>query len=37
MYIFQGVSSEKTFYIQTATVPGDLDAKRLEKPSTNFT
>ena len=29
--IFQGVSSEKTFYVQTTIVPGDIDAKKTKK------
>ena len=29
--IFQGLSSEKTFYIQITIVPGDIDAKKTRK------
>ena len=29
--IFQGVSSEKTFYVEIAIVPGDIDAKKTRK------
>ena len=29
--IFQGVSSEKTFYVQITIMPGDIDAKKTRK------
>ena len=29
--IFQGVSSEKTFYVQITILPGDIDAKKTRK------